>query len=128
MDDHETLPPGLAELFEDGAAGRALRVRLPAGSVIWPDPGYPQHHPPKRPAFWVSGEPAGGSLWARLRAEHSASGMWPLLLEDTAQPWSAGQIAPEPVAEIDNYDVAEFMAEVWADFAEPAADLSPFDR
>jgi hypothetical protein len=128
MDDHEPLPPSLEELFEDGAAGRALRVPLPAGSAIWPDPGYPQHHPLKRPAFWVSDQPVDGSLWARVRAEHAASGLWPLLLEDSAQPWSAGQIAPEPVAEIDNYDAAAFMAEIWADLAEPAADLDPFGR
>lgn len=128
MDDHERLPPGVAELFADGGIGRSLSVSLPDGSVVWPDPGYPQHGPVKRPAFWISDDPAPPGLWARLRAEHASSGLWPVMFEDVAQPWSAGQIAPEPVAEIDLYDPAAFMAEVWADWVDPVVDLTPFDR
>lgn len=128
MDDHERLPPGVAELFADGGSGRTLSVTLPTGSVVWPDPGYPQHQPIKRPALWVGDDPAPPRLWARLRAEHAASGLWPVMLEDSTQPWSTGQIAPEPVEEIDVYDPAAFMAEVWAEWADPVADLSPFGR
>lgn len=128
MDHHERLPRGVAELFVDGGAGRTLSVRLPSGSVVWPDPGYPQHQPSKRPAFWISDDPAPAGLWARLRTEHRASGLWPVLLEDTTQPWTAGQVAPEPLEEVDEYDAAAFMAEVWADGGEPVADLAPFGR
>jgi hypothetical protein len=54
-----------------------------------------------------------------------------VLLEDSAQPWSAGQIAPEPVFEIANYHAGAFMAEVWSDWVEQAdedelADFAPF--
>jgi Domain of unknown function (DUF4253) len=126
MDDLERLPPGVDELFADGGIGRSLPVTIPAGSVIWPDPGYPQHQAAKRPAFWISDAPVDGSLWSRLRTTHHASGLWPLLLEDSAQPWSAGQIAPEPAAEIDTYDAAWFMAEVWADWVHPPIDIAPF--
>src|SRR5512139_536924 len=136
MDDYERrrLPAGLRQLFADGGAGRVLATPLPAGSVVWPDPGYLQREPAKRPAFWLSDEPATGELWARLRAEHDRSGLWPVLLDDSTQPWSAGQIAPEPVADIGNYDPAAFMAEVWADFLAPlpewdqAEELAPFGR
>lgn len=128
MDDHERLPREVAELFADGAAGRALSVTLPPGSVVWPDPGYPQHQVAKRAAFWLSDEPVTGALWARLRAEHPTSGLWPVLLEDSTQPWSAGQIAPEPADEIGTYDVAAFMAEVWSEWEQPPMDLAPFGR
>jgi hypothetical protein len=128
MDDPERLPPGIDELFEDGGAGRSLSVTLPAGSVVWPDPGYPQHQAAKCAAFWISDAPATGRLWALLHAQHSTSGLWPVLLEDSTQPWSAGQIAPEPTADIGQYDAAAFMAEVWADWMHPPVDITPFGR
>ncbi|MEV0405759.1 DUF4253 domain-containing protein [Actinoallomurus sp. NPDC050550] len=128
MDYHERLPPEVAELFPDGDAGRTLSVMVPSGYVVWPDPGYPQHQPAKQPAFWISDDPVPCALWSRLRAEHHASGLWPIMLEDTTQPWSMGQIAPEPVEEIGTYDAAAFMAEIWAEWEEPAADVTPFGR
>lgn len=136
MDDHERrhhLPEGLRHLFADNGAGRALPVTLPPGSVVWPDPGYPQRHVVRRPAFWVSDEPAPAKLWSMLRAEHPGSGLWPVLLDDTNQPWSAGQVAPEPVGEIGNYEPAAFMAEVWAEWAAQQPDddyseLEPYGR
>lgn len=136
MEDHEgrLLPAGLRELFADGGAGRTLPVALPEGSAVWPDPGYLQHQAVKRPAFWLSDEAAPPDLWPTLRAEHRRSGLWPLLLDDSAQPWSAGQVAPEPVSEIDGYDPAAFMSEVWADWLAPlpewdqADELAPFGR
>ena len=146
MDDVEIrrhLPGNLPQLFADGAdgagpgadgaAGRTLSVSLPEGDVVWPDPGYPQRQSLMRPAFWLSDEPVHGELWGRLRAEHSRSGLWPLLLDETDQPWASGQIAPEPVAEIGHFSPDAFLYEVWADWAELAADddhddLAPFGR
>lgn len=128
MDHHKRLPSGVGELFADGGSGRTLPVSLPAGSVIWPDPGYPQRLAVERAAFWLTHEPVDGRLWSDLRAEHATSGLWPVLLEDATQPWSAGQIAPEPVTDIANYDAAAFMAEVWSDLSDPAADIEPFGR
>ncbi|MEU5883898.1 DUF4253 domain-containing protein [Spirillospora sp. NPDC047279] len=134
MDDLELrrhLPGNLPQLFADDDVERTLEVPLPAGEVVWPDPGYPQRQLLQRPAFWLSDEPVGGGLWAALRAAHPRSGLWPLLLDESDQPWAAGQIAPEPVAEVGNYVPGAFMAEVWADWAEQAAeedhdDLAPF--
>jgi hypothetical protein len=56
-----------------------------------------------------------------------------LLLEDSVQPWSAGQVAPDAASEIDNYRAEAFMAEVWADWVrqanpEQVEDLAPFGR
>ncbi|WP_203983357.1 DUF4253 domain-containing protein [Sphaerisporangium rufum] len=133
MDDSEPrpLPPELRSLFADGGRGRTLAGGLPEGAVVWPDPTYVQYRTYQRPAFWLSEAPASGALWSRLRAEHPRSGLWPVLLEESVQPWSAGQVAPEAAAEIDNYHVGAFMAEVWADWIDRAAEeqvtmLDPF--
>jgi hypothetical protein len=133
MDDceHRQLPSELSGLFADGAAGRRLSVDLPDGSVVWPDPGYAPLQGPPRPAFWLSDDPVPMDLWTRLRAEHPRSGLWPVLLEDSVQPWSAGQVAPDAASEIDNYRAEAFMAEVWADWVaqahpEQVEDLAPF--
>ncbi|TDD82963.1 DUF4253 domain-containing protein [Actinomadura darangshiensis] len=139
MDDVEVrhLPGDLPQLFDGGDpagdAGRTLSVPLPGGDLVWPDPGYPQRQLLMRPAFWLSDEPVSGELWTRVRAEHGRSGLWPLLMDETDQPWAAGQIAPEPVAEVANYHPHAFMYEVWADWADQAADedhgdLAPFGR
>ncbi|MET8141769.1 DUF4253 domain-containing protein [Sphaerisporangium sp. NPDC005288] len=127
------LPPGVRPLFGDGGEGRTLSVELPAGSVVWPDPTYLRFPSAVRgrPAFWLSEAPATGSLYARLRAEHPRSGLWPVLLEESVQPWSVGQIAPDAAAEIDNYNVGAFMEEVWADWVQRASEdqieiLDPF--
>ncbi|GAA4088874.1 MULTISPECIES: DUF4253 domain-containing protein [Actinomadura] len=125
------LPGGLAQLFADPSVERSLSTPLPDGDVVWPDPGYPQRQFVRRPAFWVSDDPVSGELWARLRAEHPVSGLWPLLMDESAQPWAAGQVAPEPVEEIANYAPDAFMYEVWSDWVEQATeedleDLAPF--
>jgi hypothetical protein len=133
MDDSEPrrLPSAIRRLFDDGGDGRTLSVELPAGSVVWPDPTYVQYHKRRRPAFWLSESPVTGSLWARLRAEHPRSGLWPILMEESVQPWTVGQIAPDAAVEIDNFNVAAFMAEVWSDWIERAGEgqmetLDPF--
>ncbi|GII92884.1 DUF4253 domain-containing protein [Sinosporangium siamense] len=139
MDDHEEGerpdPAGdLCHLFADEQPGRTLSVELPQGSLVWPDPDYLERVP-ARPAFWLSDEPVTGELWSRLRADHPRSGLWPLLLDDSAQPWWAGQVAPESAAEIDNYSASAFMYEVWSDMLDPLrtgpdydlGDLSPFE-
>ncbi|MFF5208920.1 DUF4253 domain-containing protein [Streptosporangium sp. NPDC000396] len=110
----------LGQLFVDGGEGRTLSTQLPPGDVVWPDPGYARFIIDNRPAFWLSDVAVPGELWAGLRAEHERSGLWPVLLEDSVQPWSTGQIAPDAVTEIDNYHVAAFMAEVWSDWIEKA--------
>jgi len=121
-------------LFPDGAPGKSLSVTLPPGELVWPDLAFPQCTPPAGPALWISDDPAPPGLWSRLRAEHHHSGLWPVLLDDTAQPWAEGQIAPEPVTDIDTYDPAAFLAEVWADHraavgrGDDLPELAPYGR
>ncbi|GIH23824.1 hypothetical protein Aph01nite_21340 [Acrocarpospora phusangensis] len=125
------LPPEIRELFADHGEGRTLGVELPEGAAVWPDPNFERRRQHRRPAFWLSDDPVPGELWARLRAEHPESGLWPLLLEESVQPWSIGQIAPDTAAEIDNFRAGDFMDEVWADWVEQAdkdqiGNLEPF--
>ncbi|MER7133298.1 DUF4253 domain-containing protein [Streptosporangium saharense] len=112
------LPPLLGQLFADGGQGRSIAAELPPGDVVWADPDYSRFALDHLPAFWLSDEAVPADLWTRLRVEHEHSGLWPVLLEDSVQPWSAGQIAPDTAAEIDNYRADAFMAEVWSDWVE----------
>ncbi|GLW05920.1 hypothetical protein Misp01_10500 [Microtetraspora sp. NBRC 13810] len=127
------LPPEVGRLFADGGVGRTLSIELPPGEVVWPDPGYAPHLSCERPAFWMSDGPVSAETWARLRADHSRSGLWPVLLEESVQSWSTGQIAPDSPDEVGNYSAAAFMAEVWDDWVEQVheehlGELAPFGR
>jgi hypothetical protein len=134
--DRRQLPPELRLLFDDDGVERALPADLPDGQVVWPDPSFarlPSTRSPTRPAFWLSDEPVSGELWAKLRAAHAETGLWPLLLEDSMQPWSTGQVAPDAPALIDNFEAGAFMREVWSDWLAQAhpdqiEDLYPFGR
>ncbi|GGO80349.1 DUF4253 domain-containing protein [Nonomuraea cavernae] len=115
MKDHR-LPRELCRLFADGGRGRTLSVALPEGEAVWPDPGYTSQGEASRPAFWMSDEPATGAEWARFRAEHPRSGLWPVLLDESAQPWSVGQVVPDDAALIGHFTAEGFMAEVWQEW------------
>ncbi|MEU8244962.1 DUF4253 domain-containing protein [Nonomuraea sp. NPDC048916] len=115
MKDHR-LPRELCRLFADGGRGRTLSAVLPAGEVVWPDPGYTRQGEAARPAFWMSDEPATGAEWARFRGEHPRSGLWPVLLDESTQSWSIGQVVPDDAAQIDHFTAEGFMAEVWQEW------------
>ncbi|MGW0808041.1 DUF4253 domain-containing protein [Nonomuraea sp. NPDC002799] len=112
----DRLPPALSRLFADGGRGRTLPVSLPAGEVIWPDPSYTQQGEAVRPAFWMSDEPVSGADWAVLRACHPRSGLWPVLLDESAQPWAIGQVIPDEPRQIDHFSAEGFMTEVWQEW------------
>jgi hypothetical protein len=126
-DEDQELPADLRRLFADDGRERTLSVPLPPGCVVWADPGYRQQVPPRQPALWISEDPVPSGMWADLRGEHGRSGLWPVLLDDSTQPWSAGQIAPEPVTDIDGYDAGAFMAEVWAERVTAGDDLEDLE-
>ncbi|GAB3007223.1 DUF4253 domain-containing protein [Saccharothrix stipae] len=111
------LPAELRALFADGAdAGRSLSVPLPPGRPVTPQNGS------GRPAFWLGDGPAPEGLWARLRAGHTRSGLWPLLLdaaddEDPEyRPWGNGEVLPDVMSEPDGHDPAVLLARWWADY------------
>lgn len=136
IDDHRRpggLPVGLGALFTDAdSAGRVLTAPLPEGMLVWPDATFPQRRPHGGPAFWLSDEAHPPSVWSALRADHARSGLWPIMLDDSTQPWSAGLVAPEAASDIDVYDPGAFMAEVWTDYVDAVGDdipeLAPYGR
>ena len=130
-DAHHQLPQGLGQLFSDGGAGRVLDVELPPGRLVVP---YDEAAGP-RPAYWLSDEPGGGELWARLRMAHARSGLWPVLVSSSRGnpkvPWAAGEVRPQPVAGIAGLHADEVLAAFWNEWVEDGSDLrelEPFGR
>ena len=145
VDDEPTaLPADMDTLFADGGATRGLAVALPQGRLVWPAPDHGRKDTASaaRPVYWLSDAPGTATLWSRLHTEHGRSGLWPLLLQgvqdDPQRPWATGEVAPAPVSQVDRHDAGEFLAQVWADWAEPQEgeedleydfeELAPFGR
>jgi len=122
-DARHQLPQGLGQLFSDGGTGRVLDVALPPGRLVVPH----KETAAARPAYWLSDEPGGGDLWARLRRAHARSGLWPVLVSpddgNPKVPWVAGEVGPEPVASIDGLHAAEVLAGFWNEWVEDGSDL-----
>jgi hypothetical protein len=117
------LPQGLGQLFSDGGTGRVLDVDLPPGRLVVPH----EETAAARPAYWLSDEPGGGDLWARLRQAHTRSGLWPVLVSahdgNPKVPWVVGEVSPEPVASIDSLHAGEVLAGFWTEWVEDGSDL-----
>ncbi|WP_245930965.1 DUF4253 domain-containing protein [Actinokineospora auranticolor] len=133
MTDQQPLPADLRALFADGAASRVLSVPLPPGRAV-----RSEEEVGDRPAFWFSDGSAPEGLWARLRAEHARSGLWPLLLDalddDAAEyrPWGSGEVCPGAMSAPGGHDAAAVLAGWWAEHTgigdNGDDDLSPAER
>ncbi|MDG4859023.1 DUF4253 domain-containing protein [Streptomyces sp. T-3] len=85
--------------------------------------------------LWLSDAPAS-ELWACLRAEHSASGLWPLLLDaddpDDAEfrPWASGELSPERMSSPGAHDPVALLAQWWREYTSTDDDdlLTPDKR
>jgi hypothetical protein len=112
--DEPSLPIDLVGLFADGnTTGRTLSVSLPPGRAVVSDEGNGD-----APAFWLSDRPAPPGMWARLRAEHTRSGLWPLLLDgrrhdEDFRPWGNGEVLPEEMSSPDLHDPADLLSSWW---------------
>src|ERR1700691_3906354 len=115
-----------------------LPAGLPPGRLVVADPRYASGAPVTDPVLWVSDElvPDAAPLWARLLAEHPATGLWPLLLmplptvdfevvpltsgafeliheeryPGPGRPWHTGQLDPFPASAAEALDVRELLA------------------
>ncbi|MEV0674942.1 DUF4253 domain-containing protein [Actinosynnema sp. NPDC050436] len=125
------LPADLRALFAGGAdAGRTLSVPLPPGRPVVPGENG------GRAAFWLGDGPVPEGLWARLRAEHARSGLWPLLLdalddeEPDYRPWGNGEVAPGRMSSPAAHDPAALLARWWAEHTgeDPDDALTPGER
>ncbi|MBC6447113.1 DUF4253 domain-containing protein [Actinokineospora xionganensis] len=130
---HPPLPAEVQVLFVDGdAVGRTLSVPLPPGQAVVSDEGNGDG-----PVLWLSARSPESGLWARLRAEHGRSGLWPLLLQahdvddDEFRPWGAGELFPAGMSKPQGHDPAALLAGWWADHTTVAEDvdmLPPAER
>ncbi|HEX6340755.1 DUF4253 domain-containing protein [Umezawaea sp.] len=130
------LPAELRDLFADGAGGRTLSVPLPSGRPVTSE----EEEDGDRPAFWLSDKPAPEGLWARLRAEHARSGLWPLLLDalddedDDYRPWGNGEVLPGDMSSPADHDPVALLTAWWADHTEagqgdqPSPLTAPYGR
>ncbi|MFG1810425.1 DUF4253 domain-containing protein [Streptomyces sp. NPDC049040] len=93
---------------------------LPPGRMITSDEGDGVLQP-----LWLSDNPPLPELWPRLRAEHAASGLWPLLLDsldphDTDfRPWACGEIWPESMSSPADHDPQALLMRWWQDCTAP---------
>ncbi|WP_434095357.1 hypothetical protein [Streptomyces flaveolus] len=71
--------------------------------------------------LWLSYSPPSADLWPRLRAEHAASGLWPLLLDPLGPhdtdfcSWACGELSPERMSAPVNHDPESVLARWWRD-------------
>ncbi|MCC3650620.1 DUF4253 domain-containing protein [Streptomyces sp. S07_1.15] len=95
--------------------GRNLGTPLPPGRLITSDEGDGDVQP-----LWLSDRPATAGLWARIHAEHTRSGLWPLLLDtldpgdDACRPWGSGEIFLQQMSSPTDHEPAGLLAEWWA--------------
>lgn len=110
------LPSVVEPLFKDSARrDRRLSVELPAGRLVFGDEGADE-----APALWLSDQPAAPGIWARLRAEHRLSGLWPLLLAgehyDRSRPWSDGELWPGRMSAASTHSPGALLQRWWHDY------------
>ncbi|MFF4832072.1 DUF4253 domain-containing protein [Streptomyces sp. NPDC001315] len=92
----------------------SVAVPLPKGRMITSDEGDGDMQP-----LWLSDTPASAELWTHLCSEHSASGLWPLLLDaddpndGEFRPWASGELSPERMTSPDAHDPAVLLAQWW---------------
>ncbi|WP_030018990.1 DUF4253 domain-containing protein [Streptomyces monomycini] len=96
-----------------------LGTLLPPGRMITADEGDSDVAP-----LWLSDDAASAGLWARLRAEHAATGWWPLLLDrlgpgdDEFRPWASGELNPEDMSSPEAHSPAQLLATWWEMYAQ----------
>jgi hypothetical protein len=99
----------------------SLSVPLPAGRIVLDEEDSGQV-----PSLWLSDEPAPLELWARLRAEHPRSGLWPLLLDslrfEAERPWACGELVPRRMSDPSTHVPGDLLAGWWSSHTRYDAD------
>ncbi|MEU7162193.1 DUF4253 domain-containing protein [Streptomyces chrestomyceticus] len=98
--------------------GPPADIALPPGRMITSDEGDGDVAP-----LWLSDGAAPAGLWARLCAEHAATGWWPLLLDsldpggDEYRPWASGELYPQDMSSPQAHSPADLLATWWGKHA-----------
>jgi len=126
------MPPSDTPGPGSGPDGWPLPGGLPSGRLVTPDARLAVGSPAAGPVLWVSDQPvpAAGALWARLRAEHPRTGLWPLLLtglrSDPLRPWHAGELCPVVLPPPGQRDAGRVLAGLWRH--SPGTGAGPHDH
>jgi hypothetical protein len=113
----------------DGCTGEKVAWSFGSATKIWiwqcamsldGDPRFARHDPVTEPVLWVSDQPVAeaGPMWARLRAQHPQTGLWPLLLEGLSEwepqrPWHVGELAPVDLPPVGERDANQVLSRLW---------------
>ena len=113
----EPSPPAESAALFPGADGngRSLSIPLPPGRIVGRG-----GRGAGEPVLWVSDAPAPPGLWARARADHPRSGLWPLLLgggDEVYRRWLSGELIARETSPAD-HDPAAVLAQLWHEHTE----------
>ncbi|MEV0732191.1 DUF4253 domain-containing protein [Polymorphospora sp. NPDC050346] len=105
--DHPTHP---LTALETGTTG----LDLPPGGIVRGT----RSGAADQPLLWISDAEPPAALWGTLRARHTRTGLWPLLLEglsdrDPDRPWRSGELDPDPATDPAAHDVDTVLAQWW---------------
>lgn len=110
------LDPELRLLFPpEEAEQRQLSVELPAGRVVRAD-----ERADGPPVLWLGDGPTNAREYARFRADHGRSGLYPLLLDaldpddEEFRPWAGGELFP-PEGPVGERDPEAVLAQWWGE-------------
>ncbi|WP_190820985.1 DUF4253 domain-containing protein [Saccharopolyspora pogona] len=116
-------PADLSAVFGTGAA---VSVPLPPGEVLTEQTALSDN---PTPLCWISDAAPVPQLIAALRAEHSLTGLLPLLLCDSDEVYgercTVGVVPPEPLEHIDRWRVVDVMVRIWDGLVQADDDLGP---
>ncbi|MEU9255406.1 DUF4253 domain-containing protein [Streptomyces sp. NPDC048270] len=96
-------------------ARSSLENLLPPGRMAMSDEGDADSQ-----RLWLSDGPATAELWAQAHAEHTRSGLWPLLLDaldpndGEFRPWASREMFPKRMSSPADHDPADVLAHWWA--------------
>ncbi|RCW38810.1 uncharacterized protein DUF4253 [Halopolyspora algeriensis] len=127
--ENTTDPTGPLGSVVGNAAGGGLSVTLPPGELLGEQSTRTNSAAEPEPLCWISDDPPSAPLVAALRADHSRSGLWPLLLCDDTEVYgercTVGVVAPEPLEHIDRWQAHQVMTRIWDGLCQADSELGP---
>ncbi len=104
-------------------------VSLPPGEILADQSTRASTDTDPMSLCWISDEPPSPRLLANVRAEHSRSGLWPLLLCDADEIYgercTVGVVPPEPLEHIDRWRAVDVLTRIWDGLCQTDNDLGP---
>lgn len=111
-----------------GTWNEAVSAELPPGEILT-DQSIRASEGNPTALCWISDDPPAPRLIANLRAEHSRTGLWPLLLCDDTEVYgdrcTVGVVPPEPQDHIGMWRAEDVMERIWDGLCQADDQLGP---